>query len=246
MKRARLIVERLITWFGLRQFARSAYGINLIANWEDSTFKFCVSGSYGTVFSEFLRRIDRNSVFLDIGSNQGLYTLVAAKNPNVIQCHAFEPVEVVAEKLRKNVVLNSVADKVVVHEVAISNIEREGQISFSSSHTGRTSLTQSKKIPLTTEAVTVKEVTGSYLNSLKIVENLVIKIDVEGAETIVYEEIRRSIGVELICAMFIEFSISREDPSPLLKRILDDGFRIADMTDSFRGQFDFLFIKDSQ
>ena len=59
----------------------SAYGIPLAMNSGDKTFEFYVSGAYGKYYWERLSNIKEQFVFLDIGANQGLYTVCAAHNP---------------------------------------------------------------------------------------------------------------------------------------------------------------------
>src|SRR6476661_2982883 len=58
----------------------SVYGPLLQNRWHDATFRFCISGMYGTYFSDFLRKIPYPYSFVDIGANIGLYSLIAAAN----------------------------------------------------------------------------------------------------------------------------------------------------------------------
>jgi hypothetical protein len=61
----------------------SRYGVKLQGNWEDLTFLFCVQGAYGYYLSELLRTAQDAFVFIDIGANQGLYSILASKNKDV-------------------------------------------------------------------------------------------------------------------------------------------------------------------
>ena len=62
---------------------KSAYGVKLHSKWGDATFNLCLSGTYGYFFSDFLNNIEKPYSFLDIGANQGIYSLVASKNKNI-------------------------------------------------------------------------------------------------------------------------------------------------------------------
>ena len=62
---------------------KSAYGVKLHSKWGDATFNLCLSGTYGYFFSDFLNNIEKPTNFVDIGANQGIYTLIASKNRNI-------------------------------------------------------------------------------------------------------------------------------------------------------------------
>src|SRR5262249_6802707 len=74
--RAALRVKARIGAGGGREFVTSSYGVRMKANWNDRTFQYCYFGTYGRTLANFLRRYERPFVFLDIGSNQGLYSLL--------------------------------------------------------------------------------------------------------------------------------------------------------------------------
>ena len=64
------------------KYVPSIYGPKLKTNWCDGTFQFCIFGSYGYFLSDFIKKINYKFYFLDIGANQGIYSLLAAKNLN--------------------------------------------------------------------------------------------------------------------------------------------------------------------
>ena len=71
---------------------KSKYGIIFKENFEDKTFNFCIKASYGFYFWDLLSGISNNFIFIDIGANQGLYTICAAKNKFCSEVYSFEPV----------------------------------------------------------------------------------------------------------------------------------------------------------
>jgi len=60
------------------KYVKSFYGPLMFENWRDVTFRFCIRGSYGTVFSDYLKNYTKPFCFIDIGANQGLYSLIGA------------------------------------------------------------------------------------------------------------------------------------------------------------------------
>jgi FkbM family methyltransferase len=61
------------------------------------------------------------SVFLDIGSNIGYYSLLAAKANPEISAYAFEPAKGPKHFLKQNIKLNNFEKKVKLYDIALSN-----------------------------------------------------------------------------------------------------------------------------
>jgi len=71
---------------------------------------------------------ERSEVFVDVGANYGLYSILAALwNPN-LRIVAFEPLNPIYECLRKNVTINHLEDRVTCENLALSN--RSGSATF--------------------------------------------------------------------------------------------------------------------
>ena len=60
-------------------------------------------------------------LFLDIGANNGLYSILAAKTRDDAAVLAFEPYRPVADILRSNLRANNLTGRVEVHEIALSD-----------------------------------------------------------------------------------------------------------------------------
>src|SRR5690349_12898179 len=103
-------------------FTPSFYGPLLQDRWHDTTFRFCISGMYGTYLSEFLRKMSYPYSFIDIGANVGLYSLIAADSRNCTKCYAFEPNPTVFDSLQQNIALNG-AKQVLSYNCAVSDTE---------------------------------------------------------------------------------------------------------------------------
>src|ERR1700739_4454533 len=106
--------KRILRWALERREGlpvRSAYGPLLIARPDDVTNMFCITGSlkagYDDVYAE-VSALKPGSVFIDIGANAGLFSLVASgvvgQTGVVI---AFEPALNLFADLVNNIVLNA-------------------------------------------------------------------------------------------------------------------------------------------
>jgi hypothetical protein len=69
---------------------RSTYGPLLYNTPGDRTFELCVNG-YGPFVAKVIEGWEDEFLFLDIGANLGLFSLLAARNPHCRQAIAFEP-----------------------------------------------------------------------------------------------------------------------------------------------------------
>jgi len=139
--------------------------------------------------AEIGRRLERGDVFVDIGSSEGDFALIAARivGPGGA-VHAFEPEPRNVEIIRDNVALNRF-DWITVHAVALSDRDGEADL-FRSDVTGWHSLLGG----LEHRDRDVVRVPVARLDSLGLARIDMIKIDVEGAEVAVLEGARDSIA----------------------------------------------------
>lgn len=189
------------------------------SNWGDLTFEFCYDGSYGSTLSDLLATKQEPFVFLDIGANQGLYSLVAAANPQCVHVYAFEPVADTLALLEENVQLNQRQGKVTIFPFGISDRNEELPISVKAGHSGGSSLHHS--VGSATEMIAVRSMAG--LNDRIIPEGLpiVVKIDVEGHESVVLSEMCKSPLLDRVSTIFYEVDEGWCDPSELAALIPD-------------------------
>ena len=118
------------------------------------------------------KHLPKNGIFLDIGSNIGIYTFHLASIRPDIKILAFEPSPRVFAKLSYNLTLNNLGERVKAFEMALSDVV--GELNFDS---------QQESLVLGEGNISVK--TDTLINVLKR-ENIskigALKIDVEGAE----------------------------------------------------------------
>ena len=48
---------------------RSAYGVLMVPNWQDTTFRYCIFGTYGRDLADLLLRQNGDFAFVDIGDS---------------------------------------------------------------------------------------------------------------------------------------------------------------------------------
>jgi len=167
----------------------------------------------------------RQGVFVDIGAYVGFYTVLAARHGWKVA--AFEPDPINAILLRYNIAFHGVGDKVVIVDKAAGDVHGWAMFSISSSPS-ESSFTKYLRDELRLLDIVVEVVTiDSVLESLGIgdVENLVMKVDVEGFGLRVLRGARRTIER---FRPFILFEVHRtfdeEDEIHAIRMLKDLGY----------------------
>jgi len=223
------------------KITKSAYGVKLHAKWGDATFNLCLNGTYGYFFSDFLNNISKPYIFIDIGANQGIYTLVASKNKNIKKIYSFEPVPENFSLLKKNIKLNN-SSRIIPKKVAISSYNESRYISFDKNHTGTSSLDLKKKN--SDKLIWIKTINYKYLNELiKLNYKLIIKIDVEGHELVVLKQIIKSNLIKKTDFIFIEINFKKNNFVKIKKIFKKFQFIKMYRSKKIKNHSDFLFKK---
>jgi len=182
---------------------RSAYGVLMVPNWQDTTFRYCIFGTYGSDLSDLLLGQAEDFVFVDIGANQGLYSLIAAQNPWCRSIIAFEPVPQTHARLAANVALNGGADRTVLHQLAIADSVGEVEISVAEGHTGTATL--AGRDGKSGGGVVIHTIDAALVDPLLAGElPMFVKIDVEGLEAVVIAELAKTASFARVSAIFYE------------------------------------------
>lgn len=206
---------------------RSAYGILLSANYLDNTFKMCLHGTYGFFYSDRIRGKEQYFEYLDIGSNQGLYTILAAKNKFCLRCFAFEPAKSTRILLNSNLKINLVEEKCAVFPYAISKNEGKIKMFHVDGHSGASSISN-LKLTDTQNFEVIEAVGAKFLNNILPKEGvpLVVKIDVEGHEESVIEALGRSNCFSRIVEIFYEVDERWINPETINGSLKGKGFTL--------------------
>lgn len=182
-------------------------------------------GDYDPRITELcLNTLRPADVMLDIGANYGEIALAAAARVGPAgSVHAFEPNARAAACLRRSVEMNQFHN-VHVHEVALGACDGMGELSGPDGNSGAGSLmppdregvagrlTDGRRISL---GVVQVRAAGEYLRSLNLSSLAVVKIDVEGMESVVIESIRECLAK--YHPRLIAFE-SHEDSKPFFER----------------------------
>ena len=198
------IFNTLTKFFYLGNYCYSIYNVKLFnPNFNDPTFRYCNGGAYGNFYSNYLLNIKKNFHFIDIGANIGIYSLIASKNKNCNYIYAFEPNPEVFTNLKKN--LERLVNAKIINS-AISN--KSGEIDFyiDPKSSGSSQINNFKS------NFKIKSINGSNLKKIINKDKFFnIKIDVEGHEVVVLNEIINSITLKKINSIYIEIANNKND-----------------------------------
>lgn len=184
---------------------RSAVGQRLYfrGRFELAEIQFC---------SKILAGISSPMV-IDIGANIGIHCLYWAVSNKDLKCSAFEPSRSTAGVLRNNIQMNGAAERVQVHEVALSNVEGEAPF-YECSDAAFSSLKDTKRKPVVNEVLVSVTTLDSWVSVHGVSKVDLVKIDVEGLEHEVIEG-ARDVLQRLRPHLFVEiFGGERSNRSP--------------------------------
>lgn len=202
----------------------SKYDVYLSPNWDDPTFDFYALGGYGYYLSDYITNLENWFIFIDIGANQGLYSLIAAKNLKCLQVHSFEPVKNTFDLLNANIALNHVDGKISPHRYGISTVEAKVPIYVSGRHSGGASLRDQAGVEIF-ETIEIKP--ASSIDPLLPRDvPVIIKIDVEGHEKEVIASIAQAAFSSRIEAIFYEVDENWVSPDEIQSILRKIGFSI--------------------
>lgn len=219
-------------------FCLSNYGVWLRNNPSDRTFRLGLLG-YRNKLDKFLRKESRKMIFFDIGSNQGVFTLVAASNPNFVEIHSFEPNIKIFRFLQENVIENEVDNVVFLHNKAISNVDGMIGFSMNMSHSG------AGKIDSLSDGFKVLSINHKSLNEILDDTDLpvFIKVDVEGSEFEVLQEICKLEKFSNVKAIFVELNEALSNVEQIYEYMNRFGFTEMYKKES-KSNCDGYFVRD--
>ena len=145
------------------------------------------SGVYERQVAEVILAVGKpGDLMLDVGANMGQHSLIAAWHG--MRVHAFEPLPRLALRLKANLALNRLAERVSVFEFAVSAVEGSATLhEMDRADDGSHSLLASGTERIRSE-VQVRTVTiDGHLKAQSCGPPAIIKIDVEGAEALVLD-----------------------------------------------------------
>lgn len=196
------------------RFIATGYGVRMRANWRDRTFQYAWAGSYGRALADLLERRDRPFLFLDVGANQGLYSLIAARNPDCRHAIALEPVAATFALLEANIAANQADARIHAIRAALSDRAGESAIRTHPNHSGAATLRIDHRFADQTEMVSLIR-SDALMPHLPGDLPIVAKIDVEGHEETVIGELIASPFAARIDTILYEVDERWTDPARL-------------------------------
>lgn len=203
----------------------TAYGVKMIERWHDRTYVYCRAGTYGRFLADYLEHQTQPFVFVDIGANQGLYSMIAASNAACAGVIAFEPVKNTHELLLANAALNGADERINALRMAISDQSGPVPIAVPSNHSGMAALGDSGDIVGPVRNETVQAVTAAELEVLLAGDiRLIVKVDVEGHERVVFGQLLATRAARRIDAVFYEIDRRWSDDAHIETLLRRAGF----------------------
>jgi FkbM family methyltransferase len=182
-----------------------------------------------------------NTIFLDIGSNYGAYSIPVAKLNNKINVYCFDPSEKALNQLKDNIQLNDIKNikyfkigvgekkKIVYFDDEIKNYNNSGSYQINNNNLGR--------------KILVNSIDNLIMNGEIIPKkNFIIKIDIEGYEFLALKGLIQTIKNFDVFILF-EFSnktiLNHDNFSILFKKFLtQNNLRV------FNSEFDEIEIEE--
>jgi FkbM family methyltransferase len=208
---------------------QTAYGVRMIPNWSDRTYAYCHYGTYGPYLADLIRAIDHPFLFLDIGANQGLFSLIAGGNPACKAIVALEPVPDTHARLERNFAENGLNGRALALGFGISDRDGTHHITTSRSHSGVATIEQHLALRdphAISVAVEMRTVAG-LLPYLASDLPIFVKIDVEGHEAQVMAQLLASCLADRIMAIFYEHDCKWSDETVIDTLLEAAGFAVA-------------------
>ena len=204
LQRGKGVVNRLLGRF-LRITTRDGIKLRLTnpLEYHQRTLLYTNLAYEPEVTSIMTSILEEGDTFFDVGANLGYYTLLASKRVGFHgQVHAFEPAPQQFEHLSLNVRINR-ATNVVLNNVALSEATGEREMQFSLGWNQGTHSFGATEGATTTGLVRCRTI-DEYVASNRIERIDALKVDVEGAELLVFRGAEKTIRSFLIPVIFFE------------------------------------------
>jgi FkbM family methyltransferase len=222
-------------------YVLSNYLVWLKERLNDKTFIYCCDG-YGNELEKFLTLIKTPTVFIDIGANLGLFSLIAEKNTKIRKIVAFEPDPLTFEYLENNIGFNG-AKKIRAVEAAVSGKSSNITLERVPGHSGMNHIVDASKESV--NCINVMSVDKGYFDLLYDSDDqceFFIKIDVEGLELEVLTTLFDSKISPFITSIFVEITNLGSNKQEVEDLLFNNGFQLNFRT-HYQTYFDALWTR---
>lgn len=222
---------------------KSVYGVYLTPSFKDTTFMYCYKGTYGFFLSDLIKNILCETIFIDIGANQGLYSVLAGKNNNIKKIIAFEPTKKTAQLLRTNIASNQIQNCTII-EKGVSNKKGTFNISVADGHSGKNTL-RTIELEENTNSEQIETINHEDIELLfQEKTNYIIKIDVEGHEEVVIDELIKCSFIQNVSSIFCEIDAKWVNEDNIKKKLTSVGFSKFEKIGIGNTHYDILISRD--
>lgn len=173
---------------------------------------------------EYIKKLRKNnkSVFLDIGSNMGYYSIMSS-NVGFTSIFAFEPLPKMISRIKENIKINNLEDLIKIIPFALGDKNKEVIIYEKIDNIGGSSILNdnknSKKIKI--NMITLDQFISDY--SINHID--VLKIDIEGYEDRVLMPFFRNNNISIFPkVVIIEHSSSKEWNEDAIDWMINNGY----------------------
>ncbi len=204
-------------------YVRSAYGPFLLNTPGDRTFELC-AGGYGRFVADAIEVQARTFMFLDVGANLGLFSLLAARHPCCERVIAVEPLPTIFRNLQANIRRNAAEKIEPVLGAVCTTADAFAYLSFDPKHSGMSKMTQAGSGHVRAPVLSAVGLDGLFR---EFSDRIVVKIDVEGSEIDVLLTLRRTRFYGAVADLIIEISernLGQANRDHLLRLLAQDGF----------------------
>lgn len=225
-------------WAGRKIGYRLRYGPRIIIDnpAEYMQSEILRSGVYERRVAEVILAVGKpGDLMLDVGANMGQHSLIAAWHG--LRVHAFEPLPRLALRLKANLALNRLEERVSVFESAVSSVEGSATLhemdrADDGSHSLLASATERQQRDVEVRTVTI----DGHLKAHSCGPPAIIKIDVEGAEALVLDGAKQTLHAPDAPVVLLETghhsaSVLGETADTVLNRLLKMGYRVFEIDD---------------
>lgn len=166
-----------------------------------------------------------NYVVIDIGLNIGLTTLFLANKKNVTKVYGYEPFALTFMQARKNINANShLKHKIEIFDFGIGNKNEKVNINYNPDLPGSMSSVKNRFENIgTVETISLRKASGIIGDIVKKhEEKIYLKMDCEGAEGDIIEDLYRHHILESVDLVVLEYHFGY--PHDILKTLQDSEF----------------------
>ena len=123
--RIKLKITRLMNYFQLNIVCINVYNLSLlfhIDNWRDAQRAITIKYKEEGTFKLIVDNVNDGSIFLDIGANIGLYSILAGKKVGKTgKVISIEPHSINFSSLLKNIKINELSDRIIPINIALTD-----------------------------------------------------------------------------------------------------------------------------